>query len=941
MRIIPIILSGMFLMTQGIFAQVVSNFPGAPLNLLNAAFSSQKTVICSGENVNFTDQSTGSPTSWNWSFPGGTPLSYSGQFPPPVFYNATGAYDVSLTVSDGINTDTEIKPGYIKVKSVIAGFIGTPDTVEIGNAVTFTDNSSCNPTAWHWSFPGGNPASANGQVPPDITYDQTGTYDVTLITTKPGAADTLTMPGYITVTPPAYNMTDGAVTTCYGNFFDSGGPNGNYLDNEDFMMTFYPTTTGAAVRMDFTSFHTETGYDFLRIYNGPDTASPLTGIYNGTIGPGTIAATNTSGALTFLYTSDYSVTYEGWSAVIDCQLPEAEFSADDTLICVNSSVIFTDHSVGAPTSWNWSFPGGTPSSWSGQTPPPVYYPAIGIYNVSLAISGGIYNDTETKTGYITVKKLIADFAGAPVPVVIGNIVNFTDSSKCDPVIWNWTFPGGNPSSFSGQTPPAITYNTTGSYDVTLTVIKPGATDTRTRAGYITVVSTEFNMTDGSFSTCTGDFYDAGGPLEQYQNYEDYILTFYPSNPDAMILVKFTSFHTETNYDFLRIYDGTNTEAPLIGTYHGINGPETVTASNETGALTFRFTSDISITFEGWTAIIGCCILSPDDTDCDGIADDADNCPLDWNPGQEDSDGDGTGDACPCGNPLIVNHVAGNVAPVDKTVNYRMAIDLPGEPSKCWITSNLGADRKATAVDDTTETSAGWYWQFNRMQGYMHNGLTRTPNTAWLTGIDENSEWTSENDPCSIELGGSWRIPAYTEWSNVYATGGWNNWVAPWNSALRLHAAGYLGYLDGSLHDRGHGGYYWTGSEHNSLTGMYIYLEISICGIEDEPKTSGFSIRCIKDMLVSTGRYPDAEPGIRVFPNPGNGQFYLDLSSNQPGPVNLKVSNIQGEIILSGMVQINETGHYPLDLKSCPDGVYILETGNNTGRSIRKIIKIER
>jgi PKD repeat protein len=941
MRTFPIFLFCFILMMQGVFARADFNYSVMRENVLTADFCSNKTMACTGSSVLFTDLSTGSPTSWTWSFPGGAPSSFSGQFPPAIFYNNTGTYNVSLTVSNANNTVTELKTNYISVKNVIADFLGAPDTLEIGNSVVFTDNSSCNPTAWHWSFPGGYPSSATGQNPPPITYNQTGLFDVTLIVTKPGASDTLTKTEYIYVTPPAYNMTDGTATTCFGNFFDSGGPYGNYIDNEDYTMTFYATTVGAAVRMDFTSFHTESGYDYLRIYNGTTTSAPLIGSYNGTNSPGTVAATNTSGALTFRFTSDNSVNFGGWSADIDCQLPEADFIADDTIVCVNTSVTFTDLSVGAPTSWNWSFPGGTPSSFSGETPPPITYAAVGTFNVSLTIMGGIYSDSETKTGYITVKKLISEFTGAPIPVVVGNFVNFTDNSLCDPVTWNWSFPGGTPSSYSGQTPPSIMYDTEGTYDVSLTITKPGTSDTKLKTGYVTVVGTEFNMANGSITTCTGNFYDSGGPEEGYVDLEDYTMTFYPSSPGAMILVKFNSFHTEKGYDYLRIYDGTSTQAALIGTYHGINGPDIVTATNDLGALTFRFTSDMSVHYEGWTAQIGCCYLSPDDIDCDGVADDIDNCPHDWNPGQEDSDGDGVGDACPCGNPLIINHVAGNVAPVDKTVNYKMEVDIPGEPSKCWITSNLGADHRATEVEDTTEASAGWYWQFNRMQGYLHDGITRRPSTPWITGIDENSEWIAENDPCTIELGDYWRIPTSSEWGNVSVAGGWTNWVNPWSSLLKLHAAGFLGYLDGSLHSRGEGGYYWAGSQHNNTTGMYLYIKVSQCGIEDEPKSSGFSVRCIKDMMVGTGHNPDADPGLQVFPNPGNGLFFIRINSIQTGAVNLTVSNIQGKIMLTRPVQMDEKDNYPLDLRKWPDGVYVLEIGNNTAKTTRKIVKIAR
>ena len=51
---------------------------------LNAAFIANPTTICSGGTVSFTNQSSGLPTSWLWSFPGGTPASFNGQNPPSI-----------------------------------------------------------------------------------------------------------------------------------------------------------------------------------------------------------------------------------------------------------------------------------------------------------------------------------------------------------------------------------------------------------------------------------------------------------------------------------------------------------------------------------------------------------------------------------------------------------------------------------------------------------------------------------------------------------------------------------------------------------------------------------------------------------------------------------------------------------------------------------------
>ena len=64
-------------------------------------------------------------------------------------------------------------------------------------------------------------------------------------------------------------------------------------------------------------------------------------------------------------------------------------------------------------------------------------------------------------------------------------------------------------------------------------------------------------------------------------------------------------------------------------------------------------------------------------------------------------------ACPsCPSSITINHIAGTVAPVTKTVTYGIVSMIPGEPSKCWITSNLGADHQATYKADATEASAG-------------------------------------------------------------------------------------------------------------------------------------------------------------------------------------------------------------------------------------------
>lgn len=81
---------------------------------------------------------------------------------------------------------------------------------------------------------------------------------------------------------------------------------------------------------------------------------------------------------------------------------------------------------------------------------------------------------------------VAEFTSGLSVIVEGQTVDFTDLSYYNPDTWSWTFNGGTPSTFNGQTPPSITYSTAGTYDVTLTVSNGNGNDTETKVGYVVV-----------------------------------------------------------------------------------------------------------------------------------------------------------------------------------------------------------------------------------------------------------------------------------------------------------------------------------------------------------------------------------------------------------------------------------------------------------------------
>ena len=186
-------------------------------------------------------------------------------------------------------------------------------------------------------------------------------------------------------------------------------------------------------------------------------------------------------------------------------------------------------------------------------------------------------------------------------------VSFSDLSCGAIEEWNWSFPGAIPS-FSNSKNPVVIYPVPGEFDVQLIVYDGVVSDTLYKENYITVAPAAL-MANKTETTCFAFFYDSGGPNRNYNNNENFVMTFVPQVENSMIVAEFKYLDIESSFncnsDYLKIYNGMNTSAPLIGTYCGTNSPGLVTATNPDGALTFHFRSDGSVNRSGWEAIIRC------------------------------------------------------------------------------------------------------------------------------------------------------------------------------------------------------------------------------------------------------------------------------------------------------------------------------------------------
>lgn len=147
-----------------------------------------------------------------------------------------------------------------------------------------------------------------------------------------------------------------AQPTCGSLFTDPAGPNGNYANNTDVTTTICPANVGEVVTINFSSFALETNFDFLKVYNGPSTTSPLLANLTGLSIPPSITSTDPSGCLTFVFTSDSSVNYAGWIANIICTQP-----VSPNCVAPTSPIVSNVTAASATIGWT---AGSNETSWN-------------------------------------------------------------------------------------------------------------------------------------------------------------------------------------------------------------------------------------------------------------------------------------------------------------------------------------------------------------------------------------------------------------------------------------------------------------------------------------------------------------------------------------------------------------------------------------------------
>ncbi len=426
--------------------------------------------------VNFVDQSTGA-TSYSWDFgDGGTSTAAN----PSYTYNAAGTYTVTQTVTNSCGSDQLIRTNYITVttppcNAPVASFAGSPTSGNAPLTVNFTDQSTNNPTGWSWDFGDGGTST---QQNPSYTYNTAGTYSVTLTATNSCGSDVVTMTNYITVN-------QGPVT----------GEGFILSKNPDFSTDDRTFTTSETIymkvwsdRVDFNDMKKDEWE--LRDANKNKVKQNLTNNFDNTHTASFVLSGLPSNATDWEWRgkvednagNKYNPTANITVTAGPPPAPVADFVGSPTTGTDPLTVNFTDQSTNSPTSWNWDFGDGATST--AQNPSHTY--SVGTYTVTLTVSNASGSDQMVRTNYIVVDPCVApvaNFVGSPTSGNTPLTVSFTDQSTNSPNSWNWDFGDGGTSTAQN---PNHTYNTAGTYTVTLSVSNPCGSDQLVRTSYITV-----------------------------------------------------------------------------------------------------------------------------------------------------------------------------------------------------------------------------------------------------------------------------------------------------------------------------------------------------------------------------------------------------------------------------------------------------------------------
>ena len=1036
---------------------------------------------CAPLNVQYNSTSSGGNLTHDWSFPGGTP-STSTDVNPTILYDTPGNYDATLTVSNTQGTDVSVQTGIINVDNLpTADFSYSID----GSTVTFINQSTGLNLDYFWSFGDGFTLS---QEQPIYTYGEDGVYTVFLEVMNDCGTELYTEVITI-VTPPTAGFSASNQVVCVGEsilytnqsssnatdftwLFEGGAPDVSidpsvevdYLTAGVYDVQL--TATNAAfedvdLRVDFVEVVANPVAAFSYTVDGLvvtfDNTSASADSYSWMFDDGT-SSSIPNPVHEFPLEGTYTVILEANNAACSASLvtveitvssvPQPAFSSNVIAACTAVEVTYDDASTNNPTSWSWTFEGGTPSTSTLENPI-VQYAQSGVYDVTLEVANDQGASTMTTQEYITISDAptadfditgngtfvefantsvgatslawdfgdggsstdasptynyaaegiytvtltatnqcgvnvststldlytvpTASFSSVASTLCVGETISFMNQSSDNVDSYNWTFDGGTPS-VSTEANPIIKYNTPGTYSVKLTVSNPTFSNTAIEEDIVVIIDTptaapsftnnglvyQFDDNTTYGDTYSWDFGDGNtstdqAPSHTYAIEGTYAVELLVSNacgsasstvmvesysaPTAAfssnvtsgcapVEITFTNESTANSTDFMWVFDG--------------GSPATSTDESPTVAYAQVGTYDVTLVamnplFEN-TAIQSDLIVvngvpSGDfdftanllDVDFSATSDNTMTYSWDF----------GDGNTSTASNPAHTYSAEGE---------YTVTLTLSNACGTKQIENTVTVSFAVQAAF-TTENTTGC----NPLEVKYTNASTSNASSfSWSFPGGNPSTSTEENVTVIYESAGVYSASLSVTSLNDMNTTTQSDIITVLSAPMVSFNASITGNtitLENTSSDAS--SIEWDFGDGNKSTDANPDYEYEAGGVytvtltaSNECGTTAIS-KDINIVLSNTNEISSIDEFI-VYPNPSSGVFFLDLKSSKSTSLNLSVIDLEGRQVYSSVEKLSANLGFTksFDLPNLAQSTYLLVIQSEDGKMVKKINIVE-
>lgn len=330
-----------------------------------AEFFAGSTSTCSGT-ISFTDQSSGSPTSWLWDFGDGQTSTVQN---PVHTYASPGTYTVTLTATNAFGSNTKTRTNYI--------------TYNPGSSPVA---ATCYPSTSNYCCGFGITTVSFNTILNNSTDGVAGYQDFTCTQTTVQRGKSYNL--FVKVDQPAAHNVRAWIDYNNNGTFDSN----ELVLSADNVLQVTDTVAIPATAVLNTGLRMRVSADYY---------------VNAAPGPCTVPQVG--------QVEDYTVIVQN-----NTSMPDADFVASPTTSC-SGTVSFTDMSQNLPDTWNWTFGDGGTSTIQNPTH---IYSASGTYNVRLIASNTYGSDTLIKSSYVTVNIGGSPIAASCSPVTTAYCCNY-------------------------------------------------------------------------------------------------------------------------------------------------------------------------------------------------------------------------------------------------------------------------------------------------------------------------------------------------------------------------------------------------------------------------------------------------------------------------------------------------------------------------------------